>query len=174
MWNNWRILKCVLSFSKIILGTKMEHKSHRIRIANIPEGKMMYSLTDRGKGIIICFCILAVLALIHKEYVLLGINLLATLYFTLRNAKILIRGYDSFLVVTDRDNVQYGDILYNSEINYWEYRIKSNSNQVMFYLSDGEKYLLDHDVVISLHDYLSKTMPDKEIKNRRERIEKGV
>ena len=44
----------------------------------------------------------------------------------------------------------------------------------MFYLSDGEKYLLDHDVVISLHDYLSKTMPDKEIKNRRERIEKGV
>lgn len=163
-----------MTFSRIILENNMEHKSHRIRIANIPEGKIMYSLTNRVKGIIICFVILTVLALVHKEYVLLVINLLAALYFTFRNAKILIRGYDGFLVITDRDNDEYGDILYNSEISYWEYRIKSNTNQVMFYLADGEKYLLDHDVVISLHDYLCKTMPDKEIKNRKERMEKGV
>ena len=44
----------------------------------------------------------------------------------------------------------------------------------MFYLNDEEKYLLDHHVNMKLHDSLVKTIEDKEIKSKKERIEKGV
>ena len=152
----------------------MEHKSHRIRIANIPQGRKIFSTDNKPMVLIISQFLLAVIfAMSRLKYVAIPVLIYAVILL-FRKKENYISGYDSFLIITDPENSEYCDIIYHTEIRFWEFRIKNNDYQIMFYLNENEKYLLDHHVSHAMYDYLKKTLPDKEIRNRKEKLEKGV
>ena len=152
----------------------MEHKSHRIRTANVPEGNLVYSVIDKSYLFIAAQFNIGLAFLLSERKVMSIPFFVYAAYLLLRPTKQYISVYDKFIVITDQSDPYYSDILYNTEIRYWEFRIKNTRYEIMFYLNDEEKYLLDHHVNMKLHDSLVKTIEDKEIKSKKERIEKGV
>ena len=152
----------------------MEHRSHRIRINNIPQGKPIFILKNNTILDIVAAALGGIgwLFTDHKIWALA--HVIYIIFALLRKKKNYILGYENFFVISDIDNDEYGDIIYNSEVRYWEFRVKSNKDEVMFYMNDGEKYLLENYVDRRMHNYLMKIMPEKEIKSKKERIERGV
>ncbi|MBQ9037596.1 MAG: hypothetical protein IJ115_09100 [Erysipelotrichaceae bacterium] len=152
----------------------MEYRSHKIRIFNIPSGKMVYQSTSKPVTFTIISLVLTLLVFL-TEYKLLAIIMavVVILFYLLSNKK-QISGYDSFVIVYNQHNNEFCDIIYFSEINYWEYRITRNGNKVMLFLNDGEKYCVDNGVSMSTHAYFQKHLPEKELKSREERLSKGL
>ena len=152
----------------------MEYRSHKIKTVNIPSAKMVYHSTSKPLSFTVISLVLALLVFL-TEYKLLALIMAAVaIVFYLVPDKKQISGYDSFVIVYNQQNNEFCDIIYFSEIKYWEYRITRKGNKIMLFLNDGEKYSVDKGVNMSTHAYFQKHLPEKELKSREERLSKGL
>lgn len=152
----------------------MEHKSHRIRTANLPGGKQVYLSTKRPLSFIIIALLISLMVFLMKYLYLSVLMLIVAIIFYIVFLRKQISGYENFMVIYNQMNEDYCDIIYFSEISYWEYRITGKGDRIVLYLNDGERYRIENGVNNSTHSYLHKYLGDKEIKNREDKQSKGL
>ena len=152
----------------------MEHRSHRIKIGNIPEGKTVYSSVRRPLPLIMISLLFSLMVFLLKYIYLSLIMMFIGIILYLVFYRKQITGYDRFIVIYDQLNTDYCDIVYFSEINYWEYRITGKGDKIVFYLNDGEKFRIENGINNGTHAYLHKYLGDRELKSREERLSKGL
>lgn len=146
----------------------MEHKSHRVKIANLDKNrKPVYQLSTRSKRAILgawCFVIMAALG---RMYLVAVFGALLAIVISLQQDRKIFEGFTSYFVVYTANNVEYCDVYYISEISRWEYQRRSGKDLLILTFSNGEKTRIENDFETGVYNYLKKQMP--ELEYRREK-----
>ena len=145
-----------------------EHKSHKVRIDNIPQEKIICHVSNRSLYGKVFLWSLAVLLLLSKSYILAVIVGFYAFVYTFSTEKKYYDGYDRFFVVHDEPNDECCELIYLSEIEGWEYRVTAEKDKMVLYLRDKERYRLEENVSRRLYSYFCSVLPEKEIRKKKE------
>ena len=145
-----------------------EHKSHKVKLENIPKDKVICHLSNRSDNIKVLLWALAVVLLITKHVILAVLIGFYAFVYTFSTEKKLFDGFEKFFTVYSDSNGEYCELIYLSEVEGWEYRITDKGDKLIFYLSGSEKYRVDTNVDRKIYTYLRQVLPEKEIRKKKE------
>ena len=145
-----------------------EHKSHKIKIEHIPQGKTRCSISTKKKSNMIFSWIIVFIVLLTRNVLLIGICAIYALIYCFGTDKKSFEGFDNFFVIFNDKNNEYADLIYISEIEGWEYRITNNGDKVMLYLNNNERYRIDENVDRKMYSYFRDIMPEREVRKKKE------
>ena len=145
-----------------------EHKSHKVKLENIPKDKVICHLSNRSDNVKVLLWALAAALLFTKNYVLAVLIGFYAFVYTFSTEKKLFEGFEKFLTVYNDPNGEYCELIYLSEVEGWEYRITDQGDKLIFYLADGEKYRIDTNVDRKIYTYLRQVLPEKERRKKKE------
>ena len=140
-----------------------EYKSHRVKRENLPAEKPICVIDTRAVYLILFSWGVAFLFLILKN-VLAVLLIFVAIVISARKPKVLYLGYEDRFVYMNKDDPQYCNVIYLSEIKGWEYRITNNGDKLILYLEDGEVIKISEKMVRSLYNYFHKVLPDREVR----------
>ena len=145
-----------------------EHKSHKVKLENIPKGKIICHLSNRSDNIkLLLWASTGVLLLVKRPILAILVGFYAVVY-TFSTEKKLFDGYEKFFVIYNDQTGECCELIYISEIEGWEYRIMNSGDKIIFYLPNNEKYRVDTNVDRKIYNYLKQVLPEKEIRKKKE------
>lgn len=145
-----------------------EHKSHKVRIENIPEGKIICHVSNRSFDVKVFLLVIELMLLVSGSRIIAAILGFYSLVYLFSEEKKYYDGYDRYLVRYNNPNDEYCDLIYLSEIEGWEYRITNSGDKIILYLRENERYRLEENVSRKLYNYFTTMIPEREIRKKKE------
>ena len=146
----------------------MEHKSHRVKIKNLDKNrKPVYQLSTKSKQAILGAWSFVLMAILGRMYFIAAFITVLAIVISLQEDRKIFEGYTSHFVVYTKNNLEYCDVYYISEITRWEYQRRSGKDLLILTFTNGEKTRIENDFETGVYNYLKKVMP--ELEYRREK-----
>lgn len=141
-----------------------ECKSHTVKVANLPDSKVLCTITNKPLALIISSWATFALVLFYSPEKILSIPFgIYSFIITFKEEEKIFTGHQDYLVVYHEINKEDCEIYYLSEIKRWYFKQQIFNPSVTLFLSDGEKVSFCRCVGSEIRYYLRKVMPEKEV-----------
>ena len=147
-----------------------DFRSHKVRVSNIPQGDSLCNIGTKSIGVIL-FSWLCVVVMLLTEYKVIAIPFLfVALLLTFRSGKKQFKGTNKFFVIFNSADPDNCDLVYLSEVQSWEYRVKKDGNDYMsIILQENEKFRITEGVNFQMYKYFQRQLPQLEVRNKKDK-----
>lgn len=145
-----------------------ERKFHTVKVSNLPESRVLCSISNKHMALIILVWALFLLVIFSFENKFLAIPLgIYGLIMTFKEERMIFSGHKDYFVIYHEINRDECDIYYLSEIKRWHFQQRLYNPEVLFFLQDGETFFFCKCVGSEIYSYLRRVMPNKEVQLKR-------
>lgn len=147
-----------------------EHRSHKVRIANIPKDDALCVIGTKSLNIIVTAWIF-VAVMLFSDYKLMTLPFLfVALLLTFRSGKKQFRGTKNYFIIYSSADPENCDLIYLSEVIGWEYRVKKYTDDYMcIILQDNALIKISEGVNIQMYRYFQRQLPALEIRLKKDK-----